>query len=177
MGRILISYVGQILFVWLWGFFLEEISLGVGRQVLSQMHCWVKQLYGRPFPACLTCTPEHRAPLCPPAHYLPGKPAFPLWTRNSWQLGKRLGHLKPEAGHVGGIGVVLKIPYLRKRGRSQKGISWIYEQKEVKSHKGKGSRGLLSKQETLGRFMQQPTLPSSHPCQIEPQICSHSVWS
>lgn len=86
----------------------------------------------------------------PPAHYLPGKLAFPLWSRDSWQLGKRLGHSKPEAGNVGGIGVVLRIPHLRKRGHSQKGISWVFEQKEVKSQRGnrkrgKGARDLLSK--------------------------------
>lgn len=67
MGRILISYVGQILLCMVVGFFLEEISLG-GREVGSFLDALLGEAaMWKTIPACLTCTPEHRAPLCPPA--------------------------------------------------------------------------------------------------------------
>jgi len=88
--------------------------------------------------------------------------------------------LKPEAGNAGDIGVVLRIPHLRKRGRSQKRISWISEQKEVRGATGREERGqeVSSPSRRLwgGSCNSLLHLPS-HPHQIEPQICSHSVWS
>lgn len=144
------------------------------------MHCWVKQLCGRPFPACLTCTPEHRAPFAP-CTLPPRKTSF---SSDQEQLAawEKTWSFEARGWECGRHRCSFKNSYLRKRGRSQKGISWIYEQKEVKSQRGNRKRGKGRSSSSPSRRLWEvhaiayPTfLPSL--AKLEPQICSHSVWS